>query len=1073
MRISFSGRYSGLSYYQQSIMSNLNNSLNKMTTGSDIKFGYQDSTAFNKTLIMDNAITRLEQTKELASNANFFTKHTDTALKNMTELLEKINYKMVQATTNSHDTTSLLAIASDLRAYRSNLLAVANTAVGGEYLFAGSALTRQPFGADGSYYGNNQELRAVLGNEYSLPYNITGLELFFGMNRDHNKEIITNVKHYNQSLLNPGIMDKTNRTELSQEVYITAEDTLRDLIGDDDWDTTNNEPETFYIQGVRPDGTSFKAKFSLDINYTDNIDKKDATKVQDLLDKIGEVYGNTSTNKVVDVTINEYGAISIKDLTNGRSNLDFYMVSSNRQSYHSNGGALANANDVPLEFYTAMDTLAGAPAGTNLGTAVANLQTGQYEVTIDTVDENGNNVQIQVPVTYEKDNVYSYINPNTGKKEKLYTFVGNDATPPVRIGEGIDDLDQLTRFGARVTTYVQSNFLGEKNMSVINGTQDPNDHRRHTLSGTFRTEGNVLAQNSTKLIDVLGAEALEEVRNGGTITLTFGGTQANTNANPPMPGMPIVAGAPGTSITINQNNMHTMTMQDLMSTLENVYGGNDRVKVELVAGKITLVDQHVTQSLEPELPANRIAPYDGASSLHVTLSANLTTAGGATTAFNVFANDYTVEYDRVQFKQNGSGLTGNVPQVVSATSEYAVDSTKLSEVAGSSLKDTKYTLHYKDIDGTPRTATINFYGDNPADANGVLYTEQGGANPHPSGLSLADLRNRVTITLDNTAPNATAGATVEIPLYRPLDNNSMPPPDGVTVQNITPDDMTYRQFSDAIAVILNGARNLGDDLLDANIGTASTPALATNAQQKKDAYERLLVNSQSNLSVGINLYGQLEIKDNTHAPSLMSLSMSETQRQVTYINVNGTQQTYLVNGSADYSNIPPATLGTAVDINGNALLAPASTVPYREGASLTFQSNNALVLDDPHVNIFQQIDAAIEAIELGIYRAGDVSDGAYNDSLRSVGMQGGKQWLEHVEEQIIKVHTKTGSQGNAFSYEIERAETLLVQTKELRSEAIDADIPATYAYFVQLTMNYQALLSATAKINQLSLMNYI
>lgn len=1066
MRISFSGRYSGLSFYQQSIMSNLNSSLNKMSTGSDIKFGYENSTAFNKALIMDNAMTRLTQTKELASNANYFTRHTDTALTSMTELLEKINYKMVQATTNSHDMTSLLAIASDLRAYRSNLLAVANTAVGGEYLFAGSALTRQPFGADGSYYGNDQELHAVLGDNYSLQYNITGLELFFGMNRDHNKEIVTNVKHYNQSMLNPGIMDKTNRTELSKEVYITAEDTLRDLIGDDDWDTTNNEPETFYIQGVRPDGTSFKAKFSLDINYTDNIDKKDATKVQDLLDKIGEAYGNTSTNKVVDVTINEYGAINIKDLTNGRSNLDFYMVSSNRQSYHSVNGELADENDNTLEFHTAMDTLAGAPAGTNLGTAVANLQTGQYEVTVDVEDENGNIVQIQVPVTYEKDNVYSYINPNTGKKEKLYTFVGNDATPPVRIDEGIEDLDQLTRFGARVTTYVQSNFLGEKNMSVINSIQDSNDHRRNTLSGTFRTENNVLAQNSTRLIDVLGAEALEEVRNGGTITLTFGGTQANTNANPPLPGMPVVAGAPGTSITIDQNNMHTMTMQDLMSTLENVYGGNDRVKVELVHGKITLVDQHVTQSLDSELPANRIAPYDGASSLHVTLSASLTPAGGgAATDFNVFANDYTVEYDRVQFKQNGSGLVGNVPQVVSATSEYAVDSTKLSEVAGSSLKDTKYTLQYKDIDGTPRTATINFYGDNPADANGNLYDDV--ANPHPSGVPVAELRNRVTITLDNTSPNA-ATPTVEIPLYRPLDNNSMPPPDGVTVQNITPDDITYRQLSDAIGVILNGARNLGDDLVDADIGNA-----ATTAQQKKDAYERLLVDSQSNLNVGVNLYGQLEIKDNTHAPSLMSFSMSETQRQVTYMNVNGTQQTYLVNGSSDYSNVPPATRANAVDIFGNPLQAPASTVPYREGAALTFNSNNALVLDDPHVNIFQQIDAAIEAIELAIYRAGDVSDGAYNDSLRSVGMQGGKQWLEHVEEQIIKVHTKVGAQGNAFSYEIERAETLLVQTKELRSDAVDADIPETYAYFVQLTMNYQALLSATAKINQLSLVNYI
>ncbi|MFA8033550.1 flagellar hook-associated protein FlgL, partial [Helicobacter pylori] len=110
-----------------------------------------------------------------------------------------------------------------------------------------------------------------------------------------------------------------------EEVFIKPSDTLRELIGDNDKDPTNDPKEFFYLQGVRPDGSSFKEKFSLDKAYQN---KESATKVSDLLDKIGHAYGNTSQNKVVDVSLNNWGQIEIKNLTPGSENLDFHLISS-------------------------------------------------------------------------------------------------------------------------------------------------------------------------------------------------------------------------------------------------------------------------------------------------------------------------------------------------------------------------------------------------------------------------------------------------------------------------------------------------------------------------------------------------------------------------------------------------------------------------------------------------------------------------------------------------------------------------------------------------------------------------
>lgn len=318
MRIGLASTYTMYQYHQRTSKSGLDDALGQIQSGLKIQSGYQDTSTFNKTLSLDYDITTLEQSKSVANNALTYTKNTDTALKDLVANMTNFKAKLIQGGNDIHSETSRLAIAKDLKAIRDHFLSIANTSIGGEFIFGGSATTNPPFSPNGTYNGNNATLNALISSNNALPYNITGEELFFGADNDTHRIISTNIPKFNQRELHPEIMDPNHPTGQGREVYITAEDTIRDLVGDNDSNPNNDPQEVFYITGRKADGVAFKAKFPMDTT----------SKVQDLLDRIGREFGNTEVSKVVDVTLNKWGQIEIKDLTSGRSNIEFSMISS-------------------------------------------------------------------------------------------------------------------------------------------------------------------------------------------------------------------------------------------------------------------------------------------------------------------------------------------------------------------------------------------------------------------------------------------------------------------------------------------------------------------------------------------------------------------------------------------------------------------------------------------------------------------------------------------------------------------------------------------------------------------------
>ncbi|MBT0831547.1 flagellar hook-associated protein FlgL [Campylobacter lari] len=295
----------------------------QLQTGQLIQHSWENANIYINGSRLEYEMANIGQIIQGTQAAQEMAKNTDTALKNITELLEKFKTLLVKASSDGNSQTSREAIAKELKLVRDSIVNIANTSINGQYLFAGSNTATKPFDKYGNYIGNKDNIFVVSGAGTQIPYNIPGWDLFFKPDSNISKIISTNV-----SMID-GRYDVNSNPE--QKKYLDEESKFSYLIGqnyvqngpldpDKDFDYADSKlpfpSSSMYIQGVRPDGTSFKA--------TINVGPED--KIGDVLENIGKLYGNTDANKVVEVTMNDSGQIEIKNLQEGNSSLDFHAV---------------------------------------------------------------------------------------------------------------------------------------------------------------------------------------------------------------------------------------------------------------------------------------------------------------------------------------------------------------------------------------------------------------------------------------------------------------------------------------------------------------------------------------------------------------------------------------------------------------------------------------------------------------------------------------------------------------------------------------------------------------------------
>ena len=302
----------------------------QIASGLKIQYAHEDIGVFTETMRLDNEITTLGQIKSSTQSAFKLSDQTDAVLGEFETSMNRMRTLLVNAANGTNSDVSLDAIAQELRGLEENFKNLANTSINGQYLFSGSAVDVKPIADDGTYMGNDAQLKAFTGSKTSQQYNISGEELFLGEKKLVRREVTTNVVQENLIAKYPALQ-QAGYTGVDS--FVSSSSTIRELMGDsDNLVDVGVQKHFFYINGTTSDGTSLKQKIQM--SDDDSIDA--------LLNQIGNLYGNTPDLKVVNVNMNSNGQIIIEDKMQGSSKIDFHMVGATDLS----GGAAANVTNI-------------------------------------------------------------------------------------------------------------------------------------------------------------------------------------------------------------------------------------------------------------------------------------------------------------------------------------------------------------------------------------------------------------------------------------------------------------------------------------------------------------------------------------------------------------------------------------------------------------------------------------------------------------------------------------------------------------------------------------------------------
>jgi flagellar hook-associated protein 3 FlgL len=467
--------------YYQTQNSNTNSMAQKLfdvneqiSTGNQFQYAYQAPVAFAQTMNLDNEISSFNQVSSSANSGLKFSQQTDSTISSITSALDQFKTKLIQANSAVNSPQSMAALASEMQGLETQLKSLANTSINGQYIFSGSMVNQKPIDDNGNYLGNDQSMTSFLGSNVTQAYNITGQQLFLGQDSTTQRMITTNVQNLNQSVLHPEIMTDTSLpANTGTQQYIAPTDTIRDLMGASSTSVNNtNSQNHFYIAGTNHDGSTFKT----------TINMNDGDSVQSLLDKIGQAYGNTSTNKVVNVRLNTVGQIEIQDNLQGSSKLDFHMVGNVDPK-----GAVTNLNDLNSNGTPVTDfTKSAVSSYTSTVSQVPNIGTpGSFSLNMDLRTKSGDLATSTTPLTdIFQSNIGSIslggttvdgntvattlaITPTTTVQDLINSIKNNYG------GSASDFIANLSNGNINFSTSVQPNNINVQLTSLDNSTPTP------------------------------------------------------------------------------------------------------------------------------------------------------------------------------------------------------------------------------------------------------------------------------------------------------------------------------------------------------------------------------------------------------------------------------------------------------------------------------------------------------------------------------------------------------------------------------------------------------------------------
>ncbi|MCI7247163.1 MAG: hypothetical protein MR481_04485 [Campylobacter sp.] len=392
----------------------------------------------------------------------------------------------------------------------------------------------------------------------------------------------------------------------------------------------------------------------------------------------------------------------------------------------------------------------------------------------------------------------------------------------------------------------------------------------------------------------------------------------------------------------------------------------------------------------------------------------------------------STDYDKVNFANKGATVQNNTSQIVRKDNSFATNNTRLSEVAGlSSGQIGAVGGGDPNAAGTTLAKADNLILDVTA-KNGKRYQ----ATIDFNGTQVTDPVTKVVTTYPTITirqpPFQPDKAVYQGNFYKTfwneqIDPNANPPRQiGNQAKMVETDDLSFKEINDMLTILASGD-------LDKMNGRDETKGAVTQDKLNEAyaAFEETFLQASVSVESTMNHRGLITLKDKTTSATNIKIAM------------------YQDHGGNDY----PADVGTA---------------NTKSASVLSFNKNDAVTIDRPSIDLFADLDDMIEAVFNG-----DFYGNANGANPRTSGVQGAIKRIDHIMDHVHKIRAIAGTNSRHITDTNERATTLYLNVAEVKSTVIDADYGELAMQFQNNLLAYQAMLQATSKINQISLLNYM
>ncbi|MGO8789742.1 MAG: flagellar hook-associated protein FlgL [Terriglobia bacterium] len=166
------------------LQQNENNDLEQMSSGKRINNLSDDPAAVAQLILNEGQTSDVDQYLANVTTVQNSMQVADSALNSVTTALSQAISLGIEGANGTMNASNEQAIATQVSGIQQQILALANTTYDGNYLFAGTAVTTQPFTEDSSspsgvtYNGNGSTNSVQIGDGEYVPTNLSGSQVF-------------------------------------------------------------------------------------------------------------------------------------------------------------------------------------------------------------------------------------------------------------------------------------------------------------------------------------------------------------------------------------------------------------------------------------------------------------------------------------------------------------------------------------------------------------------------------------------------------------------------------------------------------------------------------------------------------------------------------------------------------------------------------------------------------------------------------------------------------------------------------------------------------------------------------